>query len=172
MSPGGGRTARCVHGCQRRRPSLTGLRQGACLYDGTVSRNASTPRWRPQPPLRTRALLVLTVLVGLLGMHGLAPAAALPAPDHGTQHAHPMQPLEAAPAYLCDPGQSSTGGPGHHADQVCASAAIPGTAALPALAPSLSSDVITATAQPIASSYQPSGGRAPPSLAELQLLRI
>lgn len=126
------------------------------------------PWGRPQPPGRTRALLVLTVLVGLLGLHGLAPAAALPAPDHGTHHVHHMQPLEVGQVYPCD----STGGHNHRTDQVCTSAAIPGTAALPGLAPSLSSDMTTTAAQPLTSSYQPAGGRAPPSLAELQLLRI
>ncbi|KAF4408285.1 DUF6153 family protein [Streptomyces lycii] len=49
---------------------------------------------RQQPVRRTRALFVLTLLAGLLGMHGLAPAAALP-----TAHGHGS-------------------GPGHHAQQV------------------------------------------------------
>lgn len=119
-----------------------------------------------------RTLLVLTMLIGLLGMHGLAPASALPGSHSATYHAHHGQLPDDHP-HLCDcaPGGGSNRGHHAHADTTCASGAIPGTVTLPDLALSLSSG--TTTTQPLGpASTAPTGGRAPPSLAELHLLRI
>ncbi|MEU3206952.1 DUF6153 family protein [Streptomyces cyaneofuscatus] len=125
---------------------------------------------------RLRPLLILGVTLGLLGMHAPGTAAAMPstgATEHMSQH---VAAALTGPQYLClddDPGTTCHGG---HADQICASAALPGspwiaapdTAPLTGL-PSGISD--TPAALPLALAYEPAGGRAPPMLAELQILR-
>ncbi|WP_405652789.1 DUF6153 family protein [Streptomyces sp. NBC_00019] len=127
----------------------------------------------PQSTLGLRALLVLTVLVSLVGMHGLASADPVPSGHTGSHAARPMAVAEADQTYAChtdDCGNADRHA--SHADQMCASGAIPGPAVIPALAASVPSGVATA-AQPLTPVlYQTAGGRAPPSLAELQLLRI
>lgn len=63
-----------------------------------------------------------------------------------------------------------------HTDQMCASAAVPGSPGIAAA----DTEPVATTAHgvyapvpwPIAVAYEPAGGRAPPSLAGLQLLRI
>ncbi|QUW85859.1 hypothetical protein SMIR_42470 (plasmid) [Streptomyces mirabilis] len=116
-------------------------------------------------------LLVLAVLVGLLGMHGLAsasmaPAAAAPMPAHAPA---------AVPADDCgchDQAHGPAGGHGHHADALCVAA---GTSHGPAL-PVLTQVAVEPTAPHGVPQHQRGhafdGGRAPPSLSELQLLRI
>ncbi|MEV6103133.1 DUF6153 family protein [Streptomyces sp. NPDC051940] len=120
---------------------------------------------------RMWVLLVLGLLVGLIGMHALAPDAVASA---GTGHghtAHTTRPDHAGGGErLC---HGSTGG-GHtaHADAACASGAVGAGPVLPAPAnvpvgvlppgDSARSDIASV----------PDGERAPPSLAELQLLRI
>lgn len=133
---------------------------------------------RPQPVLRLSSLLVLAVIVGLLGMHALG-AAALPsagATEHTAHH------VAAAPAdldaqYRCPGDDRDTGRFVIHTDQMCASTALPGSPGIAAA----DTEPVTTTAHgsadvpvplPIAVAYEPAGGRAPPSLAELQLLRI
>ncbi|MFF9375414.1 DUF6153 family protein [Streptomyces griseoluteus] len=123
----------------------------------------------PRPPQRrSLALLVLAVLAGLLGMHALAPAGGTGHPEH----AHAVHAGVVADA----PGDCPDGDCGghrlHHADPACASGAVssgpelPKPVAGPAGAPEPCDDprIRTGTA--------PDGARAPPSLAELQLLRI
>ncbi|UZJ30597.1 DUF6153 family protein [Streptomyces endophytica] len=147
----------------------------------------------PQPRLRLKALLVLTVLAGLLGMHGLANTGALPAtssPSHAAHHLRPARAMAApAPApgsasrdhgqRVCCPGHDdgadgSGGGTGHahHADPTCASGALPGAVVLPVLPASLpdTADRTVPLAGRLADGT--TGARAPPSLAQLQVLRI
>ncbi|MFF5981362.1 DUF6153 family protein [Streptomyces olindensis] len=128
---------------------------------------------------RWRALCVLGLLVGLLGMHGLAPGGGLP----GQMHAQPMhaQPSHADQTHegtsaAHHPRATSYGHCGHghvqHADATCASGAVGGGPVLPLLVAdpvpvSVREDVVRAHTV-----ADPDGARAPPSLSELQLLRI
>ncbi|WP_406274981.1 DUF6153 family protein [Actinacidiphila glaucinigra] len=127
---------------------------------------------QPQPVLRLSALLVLTVLLGLLGMHGLAAGSATSLSSIGPHVAHHMMAAEPGHAYACHDMGSPTDHHGAHADQLCVSGAIPGSVEVPALTssgleapPRLQRVVVPAP-------RESAGGRAPPSLAELQLLRI
>lgn len=128
---------------------------------------------QPQPVLRLPAFLVLTVLLGLLGMHALAAGSAMPVAHsgaHTTQHR--MTAAEPGHAYACHGTGDPAGHHGAHADQLCVSGAIPGSVVVPTLTPSgpgVSPRLRHAVA---ASPEETDGGRAPPSLAELQLLRI
>ncbi|MCZ4508758.1 DUF6153 family protein [Streptomyces sp. ActVer] len=126
----------------------------------------------PQSTLGLRALLVLTVLVALVGMHGLASANPVPS-EHAGPHASRQMAADAGSPYACHTDDcGSAERHASHADQMCASGAIPAPAVIPALAASVPSGMATA-AQPLTPvPYQPAGGRSPPSLAELQLLRI
>lgn len=130
----------------------------------------STGQHTQQPPLRLRALCVLAVLAGLLGMHALAPGG-------GTGYAEHARAAHTKVAVLtqgdCPEDDGHCGGHRmHHADPTCASGAVNGGPQLPALVP----DPVTAPAPTTDLSSgavrAPDGARAPPSLAELQLLRI
>lgn len=120
-----------------------------------------------RPPLRrSRALLVLgLLLVGLLGMHALAPGGLTPDRAH-------TRPTAAARTVDGDCVDGQCGGClAQHADSVCASAAVGEGPQLPAV----TADPAAVPAAATAYSYvaaAPDGARAPPSLAELQLLRI
>ncbi|MER6526464.1 DUF6153 family protein [Streptomyces sp. NPDC001508] len=121
------------------------------------------------PPRRWRVLLVLGLLAGLLGMHALAPGGAVARPHHG-----PAPRVTAAVATDPDcPDDGHCGGHhARHADPTCASGAVSRGPDLPALVPH---PVTAAVPAHRAGSYPaaaPEGARAPPSLAELQLLRI
>ncbi|UUU32321.1 DUF6153 family protein [Streptomyces sp. CA-210063] len=129
-------------------------------------------RKRPRP--RSFGLLVCALLLGLLGMHGLGPVPALHEPvghDRPTATSH-------AGVVVSMPGEcghDAGGGSGHvhHADPTCASASVAGA---PAVVPVLVPDVVS-SAEPTdvrtpSAGSGPDGGRAPPSLSELQLLRI
>ncbi|MFJ4538051.1 DUF6153 family protein [Streptomyces tibetensis] len=139
------------------------------------------PRRRTARPalLRWHVLCVLGLLVGLLGMHGLAPGGGLPGQGHGEQ-AHASQ--AAVPrSHVFETHESRTRampcghcGDGHvqHADATCASGAVGGGPVLPPLVPdpvpaSLGESAVRAYAV-----VDTEGARAPPSLSELQLLRI
>ncbi|MEU8489568.1 DUF6153 family protein [Streptomyces sp. NPDC048641] len=147
------------------------------------------PPARPQLTLWLLGLLVGAVLLGLVGMHGLGP---VPADGHGAMHptaasamgaagpadsdshAGPGQRgVKASAADACEHGEDGCGGHMAHADAVCASASVAGP---PAVDPALLPDVIACPAGPEARTSSagngPDGGRAPPSLSELQLLRI
>ncbi|KPI07559.1 hypothetical protein OK074_0269 [Actinobacteria bacterium OK074] len=127
------------------------------------------------PAWRWRVLLVLALLTGLFGMHALTVAGAVPDPGH-------MAPMAAAAPAEAPSASTATGcggcaggcGTGHvqHADSTCASGAVNGAPALPPLV----ADPVAAADTPEAvrslTVGAPDGGRAPPSLAELQLLRI
>ncbi|SDL82105.1 DUF6153 family protein [Streptomyces wuyuanensis] len=153
-----------------------------------------------RPAGRGLALLVLAVLAGVLGMHALAPAGVpgSRAQAHGavaTVHTAPVQaaplhtaPVQAAPVHAspvhgqtvpepsvaqAGPGCSHTdGGADHlgHADGTCAAAGVGSPYAPPEPAPALGAPPSVAT--PSGAGRTPPSGRAPPDLAELQLLRI
>ncbi|OIK06747.1 DUF6153 family protein [Streptomyces monashensis] len=130
----------------------------------------STGPHPPRPPhRRRRALLVLLVLVGLLGMHALGPGGSA---GHVARawSAHAVA-LTSPDACAGDDGHCGGGMP-HHADPTCASGAVTGGPQLPALVP----DPVAAPAADVRprprAVAEPAGARAPPSLAELQLLRI
>ncbi|MFG2875404.1 DUF6153 family protein [Streptomyces sp. NPDC048337] len=122
---------------------------------------------------------VLTVLFGLVAMHGLGPGG-LPAAAHTTAGAHHGAEAEAVHDGCVHAGDPSDGGAvggggcGHadHADATCAAAGIAGSPVLPVPA------VLPGTVHaPRAAGHGlvPDvvlGGRAPPSRSELQLLRI
>ncbi|MFD5269500.1 DUF6153 family protein [Streptomyces sp. NPDC058335] len=120
---------------------------------------------RPAGPLF--ALLVLTVLAGILGMHALAPSGA-PTPEHAMTMAHAPAAEQASAA--CS---HTDGGSGHlaHADGTCAAAGIGSAYAPPALAGALP-DALATAGVPITEPASAVQGRAPPDLSELQLLRI
>ncbi|MFG3307400.1 DUF6153 family protein [Streptomyces wuyuanensis] len=148
-----------------------------------------------RPAGRGLALLVLAVLAGVLGMHALAPAGVpgsraqahgAVAPVHATPvHTSPVhgQPVHTSPVHgqsapepsvpEAGPGCSHTdGGADHvgHADGTCAAAGIGSPYAPPEPAAALGAPPSVAT--PNGAGRTPPSGRAPPDLAELQLLRI
>ncbi|MGW3404324.1 DUF6153 family protein [Streptomyces zhihengii] len=138
---------------------------------------------------RARLLLILAVLTGVLGMHGLvsAPAAtARPAAHSPAAHpGHGHEDASRTAAGVHDGGHAGHGGHdgvhaahgghdgGHpeHADGTCAASGLGGTPALPALAPAPRAPA------PLTPATAPDGlsgpdGRGPPALSELQVLRI
>ncbi|MFE9449890.1 DUF6153 family protein [Streptomyces sp. NPDC006739] len=121
-----------------------------------------------RPPLRRwRALLVLGLLAGLLGMHALAPGGMLD--DHTGVRQH----ITAAAGTAADDCRGDgCGGHPHHADATCAAASVSGGPALPALLPDPAAAPVPAGSACSRPAATPDGARAPPSLAELQLLRI
>ncbi|SEQ97687.1 hypothetical protein SAMN04487983_101012 [Streptomyces sp. yr375] len=133
------------------------------------------------PPVRRwRALLVLGLLAGLLGMHALAPTGAVhehAGPQHMRMTASSAVAVSIASASTdggCPGGDGHCGGGGHlhHADPTCVAAAVSGAPAQPALVPDPVAVPARADAVRSYAIAAPDGARAPPSLAELQLLRI
>lgn len=122
---------------------------------------------RPQQGLR---LLVFAVIAGVLGMHALGPTGPQ-MPEHRMVAAATHAPL-AVPLDDCHSLDHGCHGRTHHADATCASGAVTDAAAL--AAPALTEECLPGSAQAAASLlYETAdGGRAPPTLAELQLLRI
>ncbi|MEV8122551.1 DUF6153 family protein [Streptomyces sp. NPDC085944] len=116
-------------------------------------------------------LLVMAVLAGVLGMHGLAPGAA-PAAQKGAGHERATAAAEGVP-HAGGGCTHTDGGPGRpdHADGTCAATGIGSAYAPPALTGTLL-DAPPAPAPAAAVSGSPHDGRAPPDLSELQLLRI
>ncbi|MEU8968029.1 DUF6153 family protein [Streptomyces monashensis] len=130
----------------------------------------STEPHTPRPPQwRRLVLLVLLVLVGLLGMHALGPGGSA---EH-VQRAWSARAvtLTAPDACAGDDGHCG-GGLLHHADPTCASGALTGGPRLSALVPG----PVAAAAEDVRprprAVAEPEDARAPPSLAELQSLRI
>ncbi|MFH8705019.1 DUF6153 family protein [Streptomyces rubrogriseus] len=130
------------------------------------TRSSSRPAGRPF------VLLVLAVLAGVLGMHGLAPGA-MPPGQAGAGHGRVMTAADGVPH--ADGGCTHTdGGSSHHldhADGTCAAAGT-GSAYTP---PALTGALPAAPAAPAPAGAFPGAprdGRAPPDLSELQLLRI
>ncbi|NXY95301.1 hypothetical protein HYE82_13080 [Streptomyces sp. BR123] len=140
-----------------------------------------------RPAGRGFVLLVLVLLAGVLGMHALPPSPAAARTAAAAQAAHSAHAMAAArtaappvsasvPASAVDQdrGCSHTdGGSGHpgHADAICAAAGIGSPYAPPALTAAL----VGAAPEPVHQGAVPGAAvtdRAPPDLAELQLLRI
>ncbi|MFI1927702.1 DUF6153 family protein [Streptomyces sp. NPDC020377] len=138
-----------------------------------------------RPPVwRWRALLVLGLLAGLLAMHALSPG--------GTVHEHAVPqhtaavsvnavsvgavsvnaPSVSAHEDCAGDGADCGGGHLHHADATCQAAAVSGAPALPVLVPDPVPVPVRTDAVCSYAAEAPDGARAPPSLAELQLLRI
>ncbi|GAA3124756.1 DUF6153 family protein [Streptomyces echinatus] len=130
-----------------------------------------SPEQRLRPPLRRyRALSVLAVLIGLLGMHALGPGGGAAHAEHA-RGGHRTVALGAMDD--CPGGDGHCGGGLlHHADPSCASGAVYGGPQLPAPGPAPASAAVPSTAPRPCAAPAPDGARAPPSLAELQLLRI
>ncbi|MER7970062.1 DUF6153 family protein [Streptomyces sp. NPDC096080] len=133
-----------------------------------------TARTQPTPAMppavRWRWALVLALLAGLFAMHALAPGGG---GAHPTSTAVPSHTAMSAAAHggCADAGQRD-GGHVRHADQMCASGAVGGGPALPALTADPSTGVAPAGDMRGCPAAAPDGARAPPSLAALQLLRI
>ncbi|MER7051411.1 MULTISPECIES: DUF6153 family protein [unclassified Streptomyces] len=149
-----------------------------------------------------QAVCVLGLLAGLLGMHGLAPGGGLPErtlaahPEHSARHASgspgpsaptqpsvssqqppvavPSVPVVAGTAHAGCPQDDGSCGGGHleHADAVCASGAVSDGPVLPAPVPDPVPTAVCDGVVRACAADAPDGARAPPSLAELQLLRI
>ncbi|MFF0158587.1 DUF6153 family protein [Streptomyces sp. NPDC005263] len=120
------------------------------------------------PPVRPwRALLMLGLLAGLLAMHAMAPG--------GMGHERAADTQRMTSVSVSAHGECSGGcGGGHvqHADPTCAAAAVRGAPVLPAPLPD---PVAVPERGDTVCAYTPKApdsARAPPSLAELQLLRI
>ncbi len=159
----------------RAQVALRRVRVRPTVGNVTACEPRTPPRSQPMP--RLTPLLVLGLILGLLGMHALGTAAAPPSTGATEHMSHHVAAAQAGPHYLCpddDPGPTRHGG---HADQMCASAALPGspgiaapdTASLTGMPGGIAD---TPAALPLALAYEPAGGRAPPMLAELQILRI
>jgi len=121
------------------------------------------------PEWRWRALLVLGVLAGLLAMHALAPGGG---PEHTAGAQHMTTVAVSAHDDCAGGGGGCGGGHVHHADPTCAAAAVSGAPVLPALLPDPAAVPVRADAVCPYAPEAPDSARAPPSLAELQLLRI
>lgn len=116
-------------------------------------------------------LLVLGLLAGLLAMHTLSPGGSVAADGshHSSTAAHAALTM-GSDEYVCH--GASGGGHAEHADALCASSAVSTGPTLPALVPDFFSTASSADGTHGFLAIKPDGGRAPPTLAELQLLRI
>ncbi|WP_405771206.1 DUF6153 family protein [Streptomyces sp. NBC_00080] len=128
-----------------------------------------------RPPVwRWRALLVLGLLAGLLAMHALSPGGTVH--EHAVPQHTAVVPVSAvsvsAHEDCAGDGGDCGGGHLHHADPTCQAAAVSGAPALPVLVPDPVTVPVRADAVCAYAAEAPDGARAPPSLAELQLLRI
>ncbi|MFF0461365.1 DUF6153 family protein [Streptomyces mexicanus] len=141
---------------------------------------ASRARW---------TLLVLAVLAGLLGMHALSPGgmpsvgqhgamapmsghhgAAQPEAARAVHHAAPVHRAGDICRHLSDP---DPGGPAmRHAGGTCTAAGTSTGYVPPALLPAPAGPARPAQPARTAPAARAVDGRAPPDLAELQLLRI
>ncbi|WP_405534003.1 DUF6153 family protein [Streptomyces sp. NBC_00075] len=129
----------------------------------------------PQSILRSCGLLVGALLLGLLGMHGLGPvpeAAAVRGHDRTVASAGMDTGATVSEPAECD-HRGDCQGHAAHADPTCASASVSGA---PGVVPVLLPDPVARDGVPLVVTSPggsgPDGGRAPPSLSELQLLRI
>ncbi|MGW3989743.1 DUF6153 family protein [Streptomyces sp. NPDC004830] len=125
-----------------------------------------------RPAGRLFVLLVLAVLAGVVGMHGLVPGAAVAA-QAGAGHEMATAAADGA-AYLSAGCSHTDGGPGHldHADATCAATGTGSPYTPPALAVGPVLQALAGTGLVTAPSGSSHDGRAPPDLSELQLLRI
>ncbi|MFJ8634864.1 DUF6153 family protein [Streptomyces sp. NPDC093568] len=119
-----------------------------------------------------RLLLLLGLFAGLFGMHALASGDVVMGASHHS-HARAMNAAhtpDPADESVCHGGDTG-GGHAQHADPTCASGAVGSGPVLPALLPDPAGTGITGALAPRSPATAPDGGRAPPSLAELQILR-
>ncbi|WP_405443162.1 DUF6153 family protein [Streptomyces avidinii] len=137
------------------------------------------PRTAPRVLMRLTMMLVLALTVGLLGMHALGPAAALPSPVTVEHTSHHVATAHAGPHYPCPDDAHNTGRHISHADTMCASASLPSAPDIttPDNVPitgteHADADAVAPVPNLLSAAYEAAGKRAPPSLAELQLLRI
>uniref|UniRef100_UPI0035B30802 DUF6153 family protein n=1 Tax=Streptomyces spinoverrucosus TaxID=284043 RepID=UPI0035B30802 len=137
---------------------------------------------RRGPAGRGTLLLLPAVLAGLLAMHGLAPGApTAPHADSPVRHAAASH-AEALPRHTPtahEPGQACAhatedGTSGHldHADANCTASGIGTSYSPPLLTPAVANASAVLLATPGRAGREAESGRAPPDLAELQLLRI
>ncbi|WP_437049097.1 DUF6153 family protein [Streptomyces sp. enrichment culture] len=124
-----------------------------------------------RPGGRLFVLLVMAVLTGVLGMHGLV-AGATPPDRTGAGHERVTAAVDGVPhagggCSHTDGGSSSL----HHADGTCAAAGTASAYTPPELT-GAPLDAPPARGAAAAFSGSPQVGRAPPDLSELQLLRI
>jgi hypothetical protein len=137
-------------------------------YDGRVTFAVQSRSRRPAG--RGLLLLVLLVLAGVLGMHGLAPG---PVPASGAGHVTAVTHHEVSAAGPGEDCSHTAGSTGHaeHADTTCAAGGVSSAYTPPALtaAPGAREGADAAAGAPPEAA---AGGRAPPDLSELQLLRI
>ncbi|GHB56430.1 hypothetical protein GCM10010377_54560 [Streptomyces viridiviolaceus] len=124
-----------------------------------------------RPAGRLFVLLVMAVLAGVLGMHGLAPGG-MPAAHAGAGHEMATTAADGVPHAVRACGHTD-GGSSHleHADGTCAAAGTGSAYTPPALTGALL-DTRPAAAPAAAATGTPHDDRAPPDLSELQLLRI
>lgn len=118
-------------------------------------------------------LLLLGLLAGLFGMHALGPGNAVAAASSPHAHARAMTAahMPATTDETVCHGGTTGGGHAQHADPTCASGAIGTGPVLPALLPDPAGSAVCADLDGRSVAAAPEGGRAPPSLAELQILR-
>ncbi|MEU0410031.1 DUF6153 family protein [Streptomyces griseorubiginosus] len=129
----------------------------------------SPPQLRSHPSL-WRVLLLLGLLTGLLGMHGLSPGGGLHSHEAMRSAHSTTVAVSVSVDQACHDGCGS--GHLHHADATCASGAVSGGPVLPALAPDPAFTVVPDDEPGPDALASQDGARAPPSLSELQLLRI
>ncbi|MGW5346640.1 DUF6153 family protein [Streptomyces sp. HUAS TT3] len=140
---------------------------------------AHVPRTQPQsrPVLRLGLLLVFGLVIGLLGMHGLGSAVVLPTTGATEHMSHHVAAAQTDPQHPCAAGEDHDPvRDAGHADRMCTSAAPPDAPAIasPDTAPLAGVPSSLVHAQPalsLALAYEPARGRAPPLLADLQVLR-
>jgi uncharacterized protein DUF6153 len=127
--------------------------------------------------VRAYVLLMLAVLVGVVAMHGLGPAvppaqsSAMPNARHAVTAPSHADAAECQDCVHVDHDEGGAGGHAEHADATCAASGTSGAPALPALALAGTVTCPAADVPPLVPAAT-LGGRAPPSLSELQLLRI
>ncbi|WP_343242908.1 DUF6153 family protein [Streptomyces sp. SID12501] len=127
------------------------------------------------PSWWSRAFVVLGLLAGVLAMHGLGPGGMSAGMTDAAHHGHQAQPMSMrggpSDEFVCH-GMDSHGGHAQHADATCASGAVPAGHTFAALTPDPAGPSVLAARADRSLPRSPEGARAPPSLAELQLLRI
>ncbi|WP_189893581.1 DUF6153 family protein [Streptomyces xantholiticus] len=124
-----------------------------------------------RPAGRLFVLLVMAVLTGVLSMHALGPTET---PTGPSDAGHEMVMAMAADTPHASARCSHMDGSSDHldhADGTCAAAGIGSAYAPPALT-SAPMHAPSASASAASSAAPAEGGRAPPDLSELQLLRI
>ena len=141
-----------------------------------MTARAQRQQQRTHPPLWwARGFVVLGLLAGVLAMHGLGPGGMSVGTADASHHGHQAQRMDmrAGPAdeSVCH-GKGSHGGHSQHADATCASGAVPAGHTFPAPAPDPADTSVLAARADRSLPRSPEGARGPPSLAELQLLRI